>query len=122
MRRRISTGSLIPFFTTKEHGTGLGLPVAHQIMTQMGGSLLAERGPTKGMIFSLVPARKALRFMIPARILVVDDDENLRWVVKTQLEEFGYMVSEAGDGEQALTIIAKEPPALVLTDLKMPGL
>ena len=60
--------------------------------------------------------------MIPARILVVDDDENLRWVVKTQLEEFGYMVSEAGDGEQALTIIAKEPPALVLTDLKMPGL
>jgi DNA-binding NtrC family response regulator len=60
--------------------------------------------------------------MIPARILVVDDDENLRWVLKTQLEEFGYMVSEADGGEQALTIIAKEPPALVLTDLKMPGL
>jgi DNA-binding NtrC family response regulator len=60
--------------------------------------------------------------MIPTRILVVDDDENLRWVLKTQLEEFGYTVSEAPDGEQALAIIAKEPPALVLTDLKMPGL
>src|SRR6476469_2239886 len=60
--------------------------------------------------------------MNSASILVVDDDENLRWVLKTQLEDLGYMVSEAGDGEQALTIIAKEPPALVLTDLKMPGL
>lgn len=47
-----------PFFTTKEHGTGLGLPVAHQIMTQMGGTLLAERGANKGMMFSVVLPRK----------------------------------------------------------------
>ena len=53
---------------------------------------------------------------------MVDDDENLRWVLKTQLEDIGYLVSEAADGEQALAAIAKEPPALVLTDLKMPGL
>jgi len=47
-----------PFFTTKEHGTGLGLPVAHQIMTQMGGTLLAERGTGKGMVFSVaLPAK-----------------------------------------------------------------
>lgn len=60
--------------------------------------------------------------MIPARILLVDDDENLRWVLKTQLEDMGYVISEAADGEQALAAIEKEPPALVLTDLKMPGL
>jgi DNA-binding NtrC family response regulator len=60
--------------------------------------------------------------MIPERILVVDDDDNLRWVLKTQLQDIGYLVSEAADGEQALAAIAKEPPALVLTDLKMPGL
>src|SRR5947208_5321345 len=60
--------------------------------------------------------------MNPAHILVVDDDENLRWVLKTQLEEMGYAVSSAADGEQALAAIEKEPPALVLTDLKMPGL
>ncbi|MEO8098545.1 MAG: sigma-54 dependent transcriptional regulator [Acidobacteriota bacterium] len=60
--------------------------------------------------------------MNPARILVVDDDENLRWVLKTQLEDLGYTVSSAADGEEALAAIEKEPPALVLTDLKMPGL
>jgi two-component system, NtrC family, sensor histidine kinase HydH len=47
-----------PFFTTKEHGTGLGLPVAHQIMTQMGGTLVAQRGHGKGMTFSVaLPAK-----------------------------------------------------------------
>jgi DNA-binding NtrC family response regulator len=60
--------------------------------------------------------------MTSARILVVDDDENLRWVLKTQLEDMGYTIFEAADGEQALSAIAKQPPALVLTDLKMPGL
>ncbi len=58
--------------------------------------------------------------MSQARILVVDDDENLRWVLKTQLEELGYVVSTAGDGEQGLAVMEKEAPALVLTDLKMP--
>jgi two-component system NtrC family response regulator len=60
--------------------------------------------------------------MNPARILVVDDDENLRWVLQTQLAEMGYSVSTASDGEQALAAIEKDPPALILTDLKMPGL
>jgi two-component system NtrC family response regulator len=60
--------------------------------------------------------------MNPARILVVDDDENLRWVLQTQLEDMGYVVSTASDGNQAITAVEKEPPALVLTDLKMPGL
>lgn len=43
-----------PFFTTKEEGTGLGLPVAHQIVAQMGGTLLAESNPEKGMTFSVI--------------------------------------------------------------------
>ena len=60
--------------------------------------------------------------MNSARILVVDDDENLRWVLQTQLEDMGYVVSTASDGNQAIAAVEKEPPALVLTDLKMPGL
>jgi signal transduction histidine kinase len=42
-----------PFFTTKESGTGLGLSVAHQIVTQHGGAIRAERNPGRGMTFSL---------------------------------------------------------------------
>ena len=59
--------------------------------------------------------------MSSARILVVDDDENLRWVLKTQLEDMGYTTSTAMNGEEALAAIEKEPPALILTDLNMPG-
>jgi signal transduction histidine kinase len=42
-----------PFFTTKEAGTGLGLSVAHQVITQHGGLIKAERNPDRGMTFSI---------------------------------------------------------------------
>ncbi len=42
-----------PFFTTKESGTGLGLSVAHQVITRLGGILSAERNPDCGMTFSI---------------------------------------------------------------------
>jgi two-component system, NtrC family, sensor histidine kinase HydH len=49
-----------PFFTTKESGTGLGLPVAHQIVGQMGGLLTAHRNPSGGMTFSIeLPLKQA---------------------------------------------------------------
>jgi two-component system sensor histidine kinase HydH len=42
-----------PFFTTKDTGTGLGLSVAHQVITQQGGLIKAERNPDRGMTFSI---------------------------------------------------------------------
>lgn len=60
--------------------------------------------------------------MNPPRILVVDDDANLRWVIQTQLEQMGYRVTASADGGEAIRAIEKEPPALVMTDLKMPGM
>lgn len=60
--------------------------------------------------------------MTPIRILVADDDDSLRWVLQTQLEEMGYTVSAVSDGIEALAEIEREPPSLVLSDLKMPRL
>lgn len=54
------------------------------------------------------------------RILVVDDEANARTALRTLLEEEGYEVAEAGDGEQALDLLPSFAPAVVLTDLRMP--
>ena len=56
------------------------------------------------------------------RILVVDDDESLRWVTQAQLQQGGYEVTAVADGNAALESIRQAPPDLVITDLKMPGM
>jgi len=56
------------------------------------------------------------------RILVVDDDESLRWVTQAQLQQSGYDVNAAANGDLALKMIQQIPPDLVITDLKMPGM
>ncbi len=56
-----------------------------------------------------------------ARILVVDDQEAIRWLLSTLLEDAGYAVSTATDGQEALEVTAKQPPDLVLMDVRMPG-
>jgi DNA-binding NtrC family response regulator len=56
------------------------------------------------------------------RILVVDDDESLRWVTQAQLQQSGYDVDAAPDAASALEQIRNLPPDLVITDLKMPGM
>lgn len=58
--------------------------------------------------------------MKPNHILVVDDDSSLRRVMQMQLEEAGYEVSLASDGDEACTLLAAQEPLLVITDLRMP--
>jgi len=60
--------------------------------------------------------------LIEKRILVVDDDESVRWVTQVQLQQKGFSVSVASDAVQALDCIHGTPPDLVITDLKMPGM
>lgn len=55
-----------------------------------------------------------------ARILVVDDQPNLRWMVKTNLTRHGFDVVEAADGEEALRKVASESPDLLVLDVMMP--
>ena len=60
--------------------------------------------------------------MIKKRILVVDDDESLRWVTQAQLQQNGYDVNAAASAQEGLASIERTAPDLVITDLKMPGM
>ena len=60
--------------------------------------------------------------MIGKRILVVDDEENLRRVTQLKLHQAGYEAMTACDGAQALELLPRNPQDLVITDLKMPGM
>ncbi len=57
-----------------------------------------------------------------ARLLVVDDDKNLQVLYKEEFEEEGYEVDVAGSGSEALEIVKKNKPDLVVLDISMPGM
>lgn len=129
-----------PFFTTKEQGkgTGLGLATVYGIVKQSGGYISVESEAGKGTTFRVflprmedVPVTIELRPAAPARqptgtetVLVVDDEENLRSLVRGVLEARGYRVLEAASGEEALARSEVHEGAihLLLTDVVMPGM
>jgi CheY-like chemotaxis protein len=55
-------------------------------------------------------------------ILVVNDEQRIRFMYKEELEENGYQVLEATTGEEALKILDKQTPDLIILDIKMPGM
>jgi two-component system response regulator AtoC len=56
-----------------------------------------------------------------AKILIVDDEKNLRWSLRIALEERGHQVAEAGSGEDCLLLLDSEPQDLVFLDVRLPG-
>jgi len=57
-----------------------------------------------------------------ARILLVDDSQLVKDIVRLRLESLGYGVALAGSGEEALDLIRQQPPDLVVLDIRMPGI
>lgn len=57
-----------------------------------------------------------------AHILIVDDEADVRRFLGEFLEEQGYTVSLAADGQEALKRVAEDPPRIVLLDIRMPGM
>ncbi|HAW13664.1 MAG TPA: fused response regulator/phosphatase, partial [Cellvibrionales bacterium] len=64
-----------------------------------------------------IPSHTAL-----VKVLIIDDDENVRHSIASYLRDSGYQTCEAADGEEGLATMAIEKPELVLCDLRMPKL
>lgn len=100
--------------TGGESGTGLGLPLCHDIMVFHGGDLTVESIVGQGTVFFA-----ALPFVRP-EILLVDDNPSDRYFLKECLSGLDINIYEAENGEQALSRIAEYAPHLVISDLMMP--
>ncbi|TLY46705.1 MAG: type II/IV secretion system protein, partial [Gemmatimonadetes bacterium] len=105
-----------------------GLPQPH--VTHAGPGGMAEPAPAHDTLtahFELLeepaPPRVSGPHGLPARkVLLVDDEDSLRKVLKDLLEREGYVVSEARDGVQALDQVDRVGPDIIVLDLNMPGL
>lgn len=123
-----------PFFTTKgKRGTGLGLSVAYGIISRHKGEIQIQSQEGKGTVTTIrlpkaseyeagQPAQPAQRLERKLRILVVDDDENIRSILNDILALEGHLVVEADSGNSAVETFEPEKFDLVITDLGMPGM
>ncbi|MGV3479982.1 MAG: response regulator, partial [Sphingobium sp.] len=128
-----------PFFTTKPfgQGTGLGLAQVYGVAHQSGGTVMIDSVVDMGTTVSIylpaadlvvvaepVPPVRGRRIMSRggARIVLVDDDDDVRGFLQDVLGASGYAVTALADGETCLADIENQAPDLLMLDFAMPGL
>ncbi len=138
MPEEIRRRALEPFFTTKgPKATGLGLSVAYGTVQRYGGTLTVESAEGQGTTVevslpsasaaaqvarkSATPAAKAA---VPLRILVIDDELQVRSTLAEMLEEQGHSVTQAPGGREGLSYLESNPELVdvVISDLGMPDM
>ena len=126
-----------PFFTTKDfgRGSGLGLSMVYGFAKQSGGGIMVRSEPDKGTVMSLAlpvhheaPEEQALNNAetVISRsgqlVLLVEDDPDVRQVIRNQLLDLGHPVLEADNAAHALELVRNiQDIAIVVTDVIMPG-
>jgi len=127
-----------PFFTTKEKGkgTGLGLSTVYGIVKQSGGYILVDSQMDKGTTFRIFLPRvddaaenvgrietKPAKKSACETVLLVEDEESVRQLVRELLEAEGYKILEAQNGDEALRVADTHSDIdLLITDVVMPGM
>jgi two-component system, NtrC family, response regulator AtoC len=76
----------------------------------------------KGVLTFILPRAKTMNNSHTSKILVAEDNEDSRLMLRAFLETLGYEVIEAGNGEEAVRLARQEEPDLILMDLNMPVL
>ena len=122
----------------RKGGTGLGLAITKALVEQHGGRIFVDSELTKGTRFSFTlptatPEEAAAVAPVVAnkdgsaslsvrRILIVDDDDDFRGLMRQQLKAAGYVVFDARDAESAFQIARTARPDVITVDLLMPGI
>ena len=139
MDRETQSRIFEPFFTTKEKGkgTGLGLSTVYGIVKQGGGYIFAQSEPGCGTTFRIYLPRVADPADSPRvdkhaqaaaggseTVLLVEDEESVRELVRETLKTRGYRVIEASDGIAGMRVSEEYPGniEILITDVVMPGM
>ena len=138
MSEEVVRAAVEPFFTTKEagRGSGLGLSQVYGVVQQSNGAMQIESRPGEGTVVHLYLRRTAATETAAdrtpggaqnrqpnARILVVDDNDEVREVTEQMLREIGYSTIGVPSGQDTLDLLARgEAFDLLVIDIAMPGL
>ncbi len=138
MDPEVAARAFDPFFTTKGvgKGTGLGLSQVYGVARQTGGTVRIESKPQVGTTIRMYLPTTQMQSrdtephlgtndkqeQVSARVLVVDDDPDVRYLLAASLETLGYQVSQAQDGPSALAALDENRPDIMVLDFAMPGM
>jgi PAS domain S-box-containing protein len=122
-----------PLFTTKKSGTGLGLAVTHQVMTQHGGFVFAESEPDRGSVFHLffpkgvAPCDETCevgnkRKPSQCKLLMIEDELPIVDGISALLASAGVKVTSVGTGAEAAAAVERFNPDVVLLDFGLPDM